>query len=225
MLRDRVMAPKGPGILAKEGVNFVFTSGADYADMLANVRKAVNAGLPADQALKELTWSPADLFGVADRLGSIEPGKIANLTITRGGLLDSTVKVTQVFIDGIPTVIPAAPAAGGGAGGRGGRAPGLDASGVWSVTVTLDGREREVTLHLRQDDGRIYGAVQGGLGAAEILNGTIEHDGTVYFTAMVSLGSATGAAEFNGMIDQDGMHGQVDVEGHKTGVFAGSHSN
>ena len=226
MLRDRVMAPKGPGILAKEGVPFVFTAGANYTDMLANLRKSVDAGLPADQALKALTWLPADLFGVSDRLGSIEVGKIANLTVTRGDLFDPAVKVMEVFVDGVPTTIPAtAPATGGAGGGRGGRTPGFDASGVWSVTVQIDGREREVTLHVRQDEGRIYGSVQGSLGSAEILNGTIERDGSFYFTAVVSIGNATSEAEFDGAMGANGIRGHVDVEGHQTGSFAGSHSN
>lgn len=226
LLRDRVMAPRGPGMLADSGVTFAFTAGADYADMLANARKAVTAGLAADAALKALTWNAADLFGVSDRMGSIEVGKIANLTISKGDLLDPAGKVTEVFIDGIPTLIPAsATAAGGAGGGRGGRTPGVDASGAWDIRVTLDGRAREVTLHIVQDESRIYGAVQGGLGAAEILNGTIERDGTFTFTAMLSIDDATDEVEFSGAVAEGGIRGQVDVEGHQTGAFAGSHSN
>ncbi len=132
-LRERVMAPKGPGILARAGVRFAFESGADFPNLVANLRKAVAAGLPGDDALKALTSQPAELFGVSDRLGSIETGKIANLTITKGELLDSG-HVTQLFVDGLPIAItPPALVANGNGGGRGqrqGSAPPADSISV-----------------------------------------------------------------------------------------------
>ena len=220
MLRDRIMAPKGPGILATEGVKFAFESGADYPDGIGNLRKAVDAGLPADQALKALTTQPADLFGVGDRLGSIETGKIANLTITRGDLFDPAARVTQVFVDGSPVTI-APPASGAGGGGRGGR-PGSDASGAWSLNVSIDGRDHPVTLHVVQYDDEITGVIQGTLGSAEIVEGGIEPDGSFSFLASVALVGGTQQAEFSGWIDRDGMHGQMNAEGHRGGTFAGS---
>jgi hypothetical protein len=219
MLRDRVMAPKGPGILAKDGVKFAFESGADFTNLIANLRKAVDAGLPADQALKALTSQPAELFGVSDRLGSIETGKIANLTITKGDLFDPAGRVTQMFVDGRPVsiTVPVAPAGGGGRGAR----P-AEASGAWSLTVSIDGRDHPVTLHIVQYDDEITGVIQGTLGSAEIVEGAMNSDGTFSFIASVALRGGTEQAEFNGMIDTNGMHGQLSAEGHKSGTFAGS---
>jgi imidazolonepropionase-like amidohydrolase len=224
-LRDRVMAPKGPGILAKDGVRFVFESGSDVTNAIANLRKAVGAGLPAEQALRALTTQPAELFGVSDRLGSIETGKIANLTIARGDLFDPTTRVTQLFVDGKPiTVTQATAPAGGNGGGRGGR-PGTDASGAWSMTVSIDGQEHRVTVQLLQYDDELTGAVQGTLGSSEVVDGYIARDGSFSFIASVSLKSGTTQAEFTGTIDRTGMHGQVAAEGHRTGSFSGSHTN
>jgi hypothetical protein len=59
-------------------------------------------GLPADEALASVTLSPARILGVGDRLGSIEPGKIADLVVTDGDLLDIPTQVRQVWIAGKP---------------------------------------------------------------------------------------------------------------------------
>ncbi|HEX3927151.1 MAG TPA: amidohydrolase family protein [Gemmatimonadales bacterium] len=220
MLRDRVYAPKGPEILANAGVKFIFESGNNYADALANMRKAVAGGLPADQALKAMTWAPADFFGVSDRMGSIEVGKIANLTITRGDLLDPATRVTQLFVDGSPVAI-AAPVAGanGAAGGR--TRPGLDATGAWQVSVSLDGVDHLVTVHLAQDDDRLYGVVEGALGAMDILDGGVDADGTFYFTVMLTRNGSTDEAEFDGTMESGAIRGKLSVEDHAGGTFSG----
>jgi imidazolonepropionase-like amidohydrolase len=57
-------------------------------------------GLPRDEALKSVTLYPAQIFGVADRVGSIEPGKLADLVVTNGDLLEITTRVEKVFING-----------------------------------------------------------------------------------------------------------------------------
>lgn len=112
VLRARVEQPKGPGRLAAAGVRFAFHAGGDHADFVANVRRAVAAGLDRERALRALTIDAATLLGVADRLGTIEPGKIANLTIVRGDLFAEDGRVSQLFIDGAQFEIPA-PASGG----------------------------------------------------------------------------------------------------------------
>ena len=125
VLRERVDAPKGAARLAAAGVKFAFQSGGitTWSEFDANIQRAVEAGLPADQAIKALTWQPAELFGVSDRLGSLEVGKIANLTVTKGDLTDKAVHINQLFVDGRPIALhPATPAAGA-AGGRAGGPP------------------------------------------------------------------------------------------------------
>jgi imidazolonepropionase-like amidohydrolase len=61
---------------------------------------AVAYGLPYDAALRSITLSAAELLGVADKLGSIEPGKLATIIVTDGDPLELTTRVTQAFIDG-----------------------------------------------------------------------------------------------------------------------------
>ena len=52
------------------------------------MKKAIDSGLSREDAVRALTLSPAEIYGVADRLGSIEKGKIANLVVTRGESFD-----------------------------------------------------------------------------------------------------------------------------------------
>src|SRR5439155_12707791 len=135
------------------GVRFAFESGAtsNWPDLAANQQRAVDNGLTVDQAVRALTLSPAEILGVSDRLGSIETGKIANLTITRGDLPAG--RVTQVFIDGRPIEIRASGAAGGAL-----------ASGTWTITVTTEEGDKPVTLQLMQQGDALRGTLQGSLG-------------------------------------------------------------
>jgi imidazolonepropionase-like amidohydrolase len=99
-LRDR--APSTPAELVKAGVRFAFYSdGQDQPrDLQKAVKKALDAGLSRQDAVRALTLTAAEIYGVQDRLGSIEKGKIANLVVTRGELFEDNSKVEMVFIDG-----------------------------------------------------------------------------------------------------------------------------
>ncbi len=57
-------------------------------------------GLPRDEALLALTRYPAEILGLGDRLGTLEPGKIANLIVTDGDPLEITTRVVHLIIDG-----------------------------------------------------------------------------------------------------------------------------
>ncbi len=76
-LRFRDRAPSSPAALAKAGVKFAFYSGGITTpkDIVKAAKKSIDAGLAPDAALRALTLSPAEIFGVAGRLGSIENGK------------------------------------------------------------------------------------------------------------------------------------------------------
>jgi imidazolonepropionase-like amidohydrolase len=101
-LRARANAPKVPAALEKEGILFAFQSAGlkEPKDFVRNAAKAVREGLSPDAAIRALTINAATLAGVADRLGSIEPGKIANLIVTDGDLFEEKTRIVHVFIDG-----------------------------------------------------------------------------------------------------------------------------
>ena len=99
-LRDK--APTTPAALAAAGVPFAISSeGLDAPkDVIKALKKSIDVGLKPADAIRALTLSAAEIYGLAGRLGSIEKGKIANLTVIKGDLFDEKAKVSMVFIDG-----------------------------------------------------------------------------------------------------------------------------
>jgi imidazolonepropionase-like amidohydrolase len=97
---------KAPELLRKGGVTVAFSMGFDLFDapLVRNLpyaaAQAVAFGLPEDEAIKGLTLYPARMVGVADRLGSIEPGKEATLIACDGNLLDIRSNVKRLWFEG-----------------------------------------------------------------------------------------------------------------------------
>ena len=174
VLRERVEAQQTAGKLAKAGVRFAFQSGSltNMSDLLANADEAIENGLQPADAVRAFTIWPAQILGVENQLGSIETGKIANLTVTRGDLFDRNSRVAHVFIDGRP--IDLRPASGGPARNTLG--------GTWTVNVNLGQGDRAITLNLQQEGERLTGSISGPLGAGEISNASAASAGEVRFT-------------------------------------------
>lgn len=98
--RDIEDAERNPAALHRAGVTFALVSG-HAPDFLAGVRKAVERGLPSDVALQAITLRPAEVLGVADRLGTLEAGKIANVVVWPGDPLAKGARPPRmVFVDG-----------------------------------------------------------------------------------------------------------------------------
>ena len=103
--RDLVMREQAPavaGMFAKAGVKFGFYSdGVDTAPELKRaIKKAIDAGLSRADAIRGLTLNAAEMYGVSDRLGSIDKGKIANLVVTKGEAFDDKSTIEYLFVDG-----------------------------------------------------------------------------------------------------------------------------
>jgi hypothetical protein len=101
-LRFRDRAPSTPAALAKAGVKFAFASDglAGPKDIFKSLRRATDAGLAPDAALRAFTLDAAEILGVSDRMGSIQAGKIANLLVTDGDIFSEKTKTKHVFVDG-----------------------------------------------------------------------------------------------------------------------------
>jgi imidazolonepropionase-like amidohydrolase len=91
-----------PAQLYKRGVKIVIASYDSH-----NARNlpyaagfATAFGLPYDEALKAITLNAAEVWGVADKLGSLDPGKTANVVVSSGDPLDVKTAVKMVFING-----------------------------------------------------------------------------------------------------------------------------
>jgi imidazolonepropionase-like amidohydrolase len=103
-LEARAEAPQTAADLARAGVRFGFSSAglSDARDFVRNAAKAVAHQLPSETAVRALTLDAATIAGAADRLGSIENGKSANLIVTDGDLFDEQMKILRVFVAGVP---------------------------------------------------------------------------------------------------------------------------
>ena len=92
------------GELHKAGVKIAFSTGdASNVRLLPyHAGTAAAFGLPKEEALKGVTIYPAQIFGVDKQVGSIEAGKLANLVITDGDILEHRTRIKQMFIAGRP---------------------------------------------------------------------------------------------------------------------------
>jgi imidazolonepropionase-like amidohydrolase len=216
VLRERVEAQQTAGKLAKAGVRFAFQSGSltDIADLMANARRVIENGLQAADAVRAFTIWPAQILGVESQLGSIEAGKIANLTVTRGDLFARDTRVVHVFIDGRP--VDLRPPVGGSSRNI--------LTGTWTVNINLGQSDRSITLNLRQEGDRLTGSISGPLGAGEISNASTTSAGEVRFTVPVNVEGQTSEATFAGTFANNEIRGSVTIVGSSPGTFTATRS-
>ena len=94
---------EAPSKMQQAGVKFCISTGdngANVRDLPYQAGLASAFGLSKDEALKAVTLYPAQILGISDKLGSIEPGKIADLVVTDGDVLEPRTNVKFLFING-----------------------------------------------------------------------------------------------------------------------------
>ncbi len=91
-----------PGVLYDAGVKFALATfnASNSRTLPYEIGSAVSFGLPRDEALKAITINAAEIYGFGDQLGSIEEGKVANLVVTDGDLLEIATQVKFLIIKG-----------------------------------------------------------------------------------------------------------------------------
>ncbi|WP_150460726.1 amidohydrolase [Nesterenkonia ebinurensis] len=100
-VRDRT--PRGPGILAKAGVKVSIITDHPVVPidfLIHQAALAVKEGLDPAEALRAITINPAEVLGVADRVGSLEQGKDADLVLWEGDPLDTRNRALRTWIEG-----------------------------------------------------------------------------------------------------------------------------
>jgi imidazolonepropionase-like amidohydrolase len=100
-LRNRSLA--SPGLLATAGVEIAITTDHPVVPihfLVHSATFAVREGLSPEQALRSITITPARILGVADRLGSLAPGKDADFVIWSGDPLDVMSRAERAFVGG-----------------------------------------------------------------------------------------------------------------------------
>jgi imidazolonepropionase-like amidohydrolase len=210
LLRFRAETPKTAARLHQAGVKFAFQSGGATAltDFFANAGKSVENGLSREAAIRAMTLGAAEILGVADRLGSIENGKIANLTVVRGDLFGKDRFVSNVFVDGRPfeqkplaerptTARPAT-----------GALP--QVGGNYSITVEIPGQQVTGTLALTQQNAVVTGSLQTQLGSSPVKDGKVTPEG-FSFAASVQIGASTVEINVKGTVTGNEIRGTIDA--------------
>lgn len=94
---------EAPSKMAQAGIKFCIASGdtgANSRDLPYEAGMAGAFGLSKEDALKSVTMFPAEILGVADKMGSIDVGKMANIVVTDGDILDARTNIKYLFING-----------------------------------------------------------------------------------------------------------------------------
>ena len=212
----RRMAPAVPGQLAEAGIPFAFYSDglASPSEIFKNVRKALDAGLSDEAALRALSSGAAEIFGVSDRLGSIEEGKIANLVLASDWPWAEGVEIAAVFVDGRryaeresdePTEEPAS-----------------DVSGTWSITMTTPRGTQDLTAELTmEEDGKVSGEITG-RNTTSLDDGRMSGD-LLRFKTTRSMGSRSMTASWSLTVEGESLSGtmsagpmSMDILGERT---------
>ncbi len=96
------IAPENPARVDAAGIRFALSTDRleSKADFLKSLRKAVERGLSPASALRALTETPADLFGLNRQLGAIQAGRLASFVVTDGDLFDGKTKVLETWVSG-----------------------------------------------------------------------------------------------------------------------------
>ena len=209
--RDKAAVHSNPASVFEAGVPLALATGgmSNVGDFLKNLRLAVEAGLPAEEALKALTVNPATIFGVADVVGTLEPGKIANLTVVSGDIFtDEDSYVAHVFVDGRKETFekPKAPSAGGGG----------TVGGSWAVTLSIMGEAAEGTFNLTQEGEAVTGELS-------VEDQSIEFEGTFSEGTLEMTGSIPemGAVTLTATVEGDEMTGSLSLGPLGTADFTG----
>jgi imidazolonepropionase-like amidohydrolase len=205
VIRERQLSPTTPATLAKNRVEFALVSHPGKAgDFIPGIRKAIENGLSAEDALRATTLTPARIFGVDRQLGSLERGKIANIVVSDKPIFEKEAKVTRVFVDGREVRLPAEekkdPST----------APAGAIDGTWAITVRAPQGNVAIQMTLRSEDGKVTGTFSGDRGSGDLKNGTL--DGNNFELTIAA--NAQNEAEasdwvFRGTLDGDSMSGTV----------------
>jgi hypothetical protein len=177
------------------------------------VKRSIDAGLSPEAALRALTLAPAEIFGAAETLGSIENGKIANLIVTDGDLFDKKTKVKMVFVDGRKyevreTLRPSEPPKG-------------DLTGKWKLTFTTPQGQEEATADLAMlPDGTLTGSVTSDHGTGSVFSGWLSGD-KFSFAINISLEGSSSDVVFTGTFEGTSIKGSIQAMGY-TFEFSGT---
>lgn len=189
----------------KAGVPFGFSAATvKTSNIPAHLRRMIAAGLSEDAALAALTTAPAQLLGLSDRLGSVDPGKMANLVISDKPYFNEKARVRYVMVDGELFKLENKDAK---------KADGkVNAGGSWSYKVeSPQGGSGKIVI---KDDGKgnLTGTITNSTTNRETELKNLEIDGkTLTFSFDFAMGANPVTINVSANIEGDAMEGSMAV--------------
>jgi hypothetical protein len=209
---EKELYPKNPARLAEAGIPFAFSSlGTDDPKAFAEgIQKAIEAGLPRDKAIEALSKTPAAFLGLDRALGTIEPGKIANVVLSEGELLAKETKVRYAFVDGTRFEFKEAKPGEG-------EKPAVNVTGKWELAV--EGQMgMNLTIDFSQEEAALSGKLVTPFGAFDFTGGTVSGK-DVAFEVSLAVGGQSIDLFFSASVEGERMRGSVVMGGAGTSEF------
>jgi hypothetical protein len=198
---EKELYAKNPAEVSEAGIPFTFTSiGTDDPDSFKEgILAAIENGLAQKKALDALTVKAAAFLGLEKALGTIEPGKIANLTLVEGDIFGKEAKVKYVFADGKKFEFKEAAV-------KEGEKPTVNITGKWEISIEEAGLK--LTMDFVQEDAALSGTLTTPFGIFDFTGGTVSGN-QVYFEMNLSVGGQDIDLYFTGVVEDDRMTGSV----------------
>jgi len=198
---EKELYPKNPAQLSEAGIPFTFTSFGtdDPKSFMEGIQKAIENGLPQEKALDALTVGAAGFLKLEKTLGTIEPGKIANLALVEGEILAKEAKVKYVFADGKKFELKEAAV-------KEGEEPTVNVTGKWEISIEEAGLK--LTMDFVQEEAALSGKLTTPFGVFDFSGGTVSGN-QVYFEMNLSVGGQEIDLYFTGEVEGDKMTGSV----------------
>jgi hypothetical protein len=136
-------------------------------------------------------------------LGSLEPGKIANVVLARGELFEETTEVEKVLVDGLLFKLEKPPVA-----ERATTPSAANLSGSWKASLKSPMGDMEVTLDLEHDGNRVSGSIGSQMGKWEIRDGVLR-GADLTFTIVATMMNDTVEMAFSGKAEKDKIEGTI----------------
>ncbi len=216
------LAPTTPSRLQAAGIPFAFASQGlnSPSEVFEGVRKAIEAGLAPQDALGALTLGAARIYGIDDRLGSIETGKAAHLVLATAEPWVEDVEIRAVWVDGAlflerqedKDVEP----------------PAGDVSGTWAMILETPRGNRDIEAVLTMgEDGKVSGELKSEEGEPSTLDkGRLSGDRLTFETTR-SMGSREVQVSYSLLLAGERLEGTVsagpmvmDFKGERTAQAA-----
>ncbi len=203
---EKEIYPANAANLHKQGVTFALASGGvKTSDILKNIQKAIEKGLPQEEALKAMTLIPARYLGIDNILGSLEAGKIANIVLTSEEIFGKKTQVRRVFVDGQSFEIKQPPE-------KAQKPATLNLTGQWDATLIGAMGKMEFTMNIEQDGNQISGKMVSDFGEWTISDGVLSGKEITFTISGEAMGRTVDLA-FSGQAEEDSIEGAITIMG------------